>query len=301
MKRYDVDGGIPTLAVALSDRMNADELKVLASLTKTSVPTRKAELVDHILKYLEGDRLHTVWQCLDDLQQAAVAAVVHSMGTAFPAERFHAKYGRLPNFGTVSRRPRDGHPTALRFFFYGRGGGVMPDDLKERLTAFVPPPREAEVQSLEQLPLAYDRPFERWNPRTKERQQGTEPIPLAVRDKTRRASSPTIDAIAAVLDVATTIRGLWPRARRGGPCGPSHNGSSVILGTPLMFPIVLINPSLSFRQKRSKTPPNPQISPSSARLVSLDSDLASGAILGFASCVALSSCHHEHERPNRGR
>ncbi|MBF8300832.1 MAG: hypothetical protein HW394_1202, partial [Acidobacteria bacterium] len=81
MKRYHIDGGIPTLAVALSEHMNADELKVLASLTKTSAPTRKAELVDHIVKYLDGDRLRTVWQCLDEPQKAAVAEVVHSRGT----------------------------------------------------------------------------------------------------------------------------------------------------------------------------------------------------------------------------
>ena len=227
MKRYHIDGGIPTLAVALSEHMNADELKVLASLTKTSAPTRKAELVDHILKYLDGDRLRTVWDYLDEPQKAAVAEVVHSRGTTFPAERFHAKYGRLPNFGTVSRWSRDGHPAPLRFFFYGsdHGGGVMPDDLKERLKAFVPPPADAKVKSLEQLPAVYNRPFERWNSRTKQREQGTEPIPLTVReterpaqrellsvlrlvdagkvavsDKTRRASSSTIDALTAVLD-----------------------------------------------------------------------------------------------------
>jgi hypothetical protein len=227
MRRHDTDGGIPTLAVALSEHMNADELKVLATLTKTRPPTRKAELVDHILAYLEGDRLRTAWQCLDDLQKAAVAEVVHSSGTTFPAERFHAKYGRLPDLGSVSRWSRDQHPTALRFFLYAsdHGGGVMPDDLKARLKAFVPPPVAATVKSLEQLPAAYDRPFERWNARTKKQEQGTEPIPLTVRetersaqrellsvlrlvdaakfavsDKTRRASSATIDAITAVLE-----------------------------------------------------------------------------------------------------
>lgn len=227
MKRYDIDGRIPTLAVALSEHMNADELKVLATLTNTSAPTRKAELVDHILTFLEGDRLRTVWRCLDDLQKAAVAEVVHSPGTTFPAERFHAKYGTLPDFGSVSRWPRDQPPTALRFFLYAvePGGGVMPDDLKERLTAFVPPPVAATVKSLEQLPAAYDRPFERWNARTKKQEHGTEPVPLTVRetersaqrellsvlrlvdagrvavsDKTRRASAATIDAITALLE-----------------------------------------------------------------------------------------------------
>jgi hypothetical protein len=221
------DDGIPTLAIALAEHMNADELKVLASLTKTSSPTRKAELVDHILKYLEGDRLRSVWQCLDDLQKAAVAEVVHSHGTAFFAQRFHAKYGRLPDFGTVSRYSRDSHATPLRFFFYGseRCDGVMPDDLKVRLQAFVPRPTDAKVKSIEELPAASDRPFARWNPKTKERDEGMEPVALTVRetertaqrellsvlrlvdagkvavsDKTRKASTATLDAITAVLE-----------------------------------------------------------------------------------------------------
>ena len=97
MTRYDLDAGIPTLAVALAEHMNADDLKVLATLTKTRAPTRKAELVEHILQYLDGDRLRAVWQGLDDLQKAAVAEVVHSSDTTFPAARFRAKYGRLPD------------------------------------------------------------------------------------------------------------------------------------------------------------------------------------------------------------
>jgi hypothetical protein len=227
MKRSYMDDGIPTLAVALSEHMNADELKVLATLTKTSAPTRKAGLVHHLLRYLDGDRLHTVWQCLDDLQKAAVAEVVHSSGTTFPANRFHAKYGRLPDFGTVDRWSGHGCPTPLRLFFFGseHGGGVMPDDLKRRLEAFVPPPAEAKVKSVEQPPPVYDRPFARWNSGTKERERGTESVPLTVRetersaqrellsmlrlvdagkvavsDKTRRASAATIDAITAVLE-----------------------------------------------------------------------------------------------------
>jgi hypothetical protein len=81
------------------------------------------------------------------------------------------------------------------------------------------------VTSLEELPAAYDRPFERWNARTKKQEHGTEPVPLtvhetersaqrellsvlrlvdagkvAVSDKTRRASSATIDAMTAVLE-----------------------------------------------------------------------------------------------------
>lgn len=101
----------------------------------------------------------------------------------------------------------------------------MPDDLKERLKAFVPPPASATVTSFAELPAVYERSWERWNPTTKKREHGTESIPLTVReseraaqrellsvlrlvdagkvavsDTTRRASSATIAAITAVLE-----------------------------------------------------------------------------------------------------
>jgi hypothetical protein len=101
----------------------------------------------------------------------------------------------------------------------------MPADLKERLKAFVPPPVEAKIKTLAALPAAYDLPYTRWNSKTKTQETGTEDVPLTVRetertaqrellsvlrlvdagkvavsDKTRRASSATIDAITNVLE-----------------------------------------------------------------------------------------------------
>ena len=101
----------------------------------------------------------------------------------------------------------------------------MPDALKERLEAFVPPPVSAEVTSLEEFPTVYERPYERWATTTKKKEQGTESIPLTVRETervgqrellsvlrlvdagkvavsgtTRWASSATIDAVTAVLE-----------------------------------------------------------------------------------------------------
>jgi hypothetical protein len=92
-------------------------------------------------------------ESLDELQKAAVAEVVHSEGTQFPAGRFQAKYGRRPSWGSLNTYRRDERPTALRFFFYGSegGDGIMPDDVKDRLKAFVPPPAPAKVTSLERL------------------------------------------------------------------------------------------------------------------------------------------------------
>jgi hypothetical protein len=223
MRRYDADGRIPTLDVAVSEFMNAEDLKRLGALTGDKLPTRKADLAQVIICHLEGERIRTVWQTLDEIQRAAVAEVVYSRSTQFPADRFRAKYGQDPNWGAADKYRYGRNPSALCFFFYGNR--IMPDDLKARLKTFVPPPAENKVQSFEQLPTVYDQPFERWNSKKKKQEHGSEPIPIAVReaersaqrelfsvlrlvdagkvtvsDKTGKASSATIEAITAVLD-----------------------------------------------------------------------------------------------------
>ena len=223
MKRYHVDGGIPTLEAALSEFMNSGDLKKLAALTKEKLPTRKADLAAVIMRHLDGERLRTAWHCLDELQRAAVAEVVHSSSPKFFADRFHAKYGRSPNWGTTDEYGYHRSPSMLGFFFYGNG--VMPDDLKARLKAFVPPPAEAKIRTLAELPAAYARPYSRWNSKTRTEDKSTEEIPLkvheterpaqgellsvlrlvdagkvSVSDKTRRASSATVEAITSILE-----------------------------------------------------------------------------------------------------
>ncbi|MGA8231996.1 MAG: hypothetical protein WB795_10990 [Candidatus Acidiferrales bacterium] len=44
MRRYDADERIPTLDVAVSEFMNAEDLKRLGALTGERLPTRKADL-----------------------------------------------------------------------------------------------------------------------------------------------------------------------------------------------------------------------------------------------------------------
>jgi len=223
MKRHHVQSGIPTIEVALSEYMNSADLKKLAALTNEKLPTRKADLADVIMRHLDGEGLRKVWQGLDTMQRAAVAEVVHSSSTRFFADRFHAKYGQDPNWGTADKHRYHRSPSALGFFFYGNR--VMPADLKERLKVFVPPPAGAEIKTLATLPAAYERPYTRWNLKTKTQETGTEEVPLTVREtertaprellsvlrlvdagkvavseKTRRPSSATIDAITQVLE-----------------------------------------------------------------------------------------------------
>ena len=222
MRRRYVDETISTLDIALIENMSVDDLKKLAKHTNQKIPTRKAEIAAMIKRHLDGDRLKTVWQRLDKLQQAAVAEVVHSGSSNFLADRFVAKYGRSPNWGTTDKDGDIQGPSLLAFFFYN---GVMPDDLKERLEAFVPEPAAARIKTLPEPPATYNRPWSRWNSETETMEKGTEPIPIAIHqteltaqrellsvlrlidsgkvsvsDKTRRPSAATVKAITQILE-----------------------------------------------------------------------------------------------------
>jgi hypothetical protein len=65
---YYIDEGLPTLELAL-DSMAAEELRKLAALTGQKVPSRKGDMAALIVQYLAGERLHTVWEGLDELQR----------------------------------------------------------------------------------------------------------------------------------------------------------------------------------------------------------------------------------------
>src|ERR1039457_1298649 len=220
---YDFDDeSTITLQLAL-DSMNAEELRKLVALTGQKAPTRKRDMAALIVQHLAGERLRTVWDGLDESQQAAVTEAAHSPSSQFYSGQFRAKYGRDPEWVSEGKTTYDRKPTALCFFLYRNH--LLPADLKARLLKFVPAPRQPAVATLDPLPPTYPRPFERWNSKTRIREQGFEEVPLAVHeteraaqrellsvlrlvdagksavsDKTRRASASTIDAITTILD-----------------------------------------------------------------------------------------------------
>jgi hypothetical protein len=216
------DDELPTLEIGL-DSVNTDELRKLAALTGQKVSGKKADIIAIIVRYLAGERVRAVWEGLDDLQRAAVAETVHSPNSQFEGVRFRAKYGRDPEWGFPGARTYDKTPSALCLFFYRNK--VMPADLKARLMAFVPEPRQTAIAAVDRLPPVYECPFVRWNEKERIRETGTEDVPLAVHeterpaqrellsvlrlvdtgkvavsDSTRRASASTVEAIAAILD-----------------------------------------------------------------------------------------------------
>jgi hypothetical protein len=250
---YHVDEEeVPTLKLAL-DGMTANELRKLTALTGEKAPSRKGDMADLVVQYLAGERLRSIWEGLDELQRAAVAEAVHSPSGQFDAGVFRAKYGRDPDWGSKGDFGYDRKPSKLCFFFYG---SVMPADLKARLKAFVPAPRQTTIAALDRLPPAYDRPFQRWNEKERKREPGIEAVPLAVHerelaaqremisvlrlvdagkvavsDKTRRASASTIDSITAILDGGD----YYPRVPAGNKWYDENAGPIRAFAWPLLI------------------------------------------------------------------
>lgn len=138
MPRHKEELKLLTVIEALG-RLTVDDLKKhLALLPTAEKPTRKLELVAEIASYVEGDALRRLWEQLDGMQRKAVSEVVHSPDGLFHAERFQARYGGQPNWGTRNHWGFDHTPSLLCLFIYR--DGLMPVELQERLRVFVPEP-----------------------------------------------------------------------------------------------------------------------------------------------------------------
>jgi hypothetical protein len=198
MPYYQNPEKIPTLLEALNN-YSVEQLKSLLPLLPTQEkPARKTELVEVIFRCLKGNGLQQLWGQLDSVQQAAVSETVHSPNSQLEQERFKAKYGQVPNLGTWASYGRNNKPTLLRLFFYSYD--IMPEDLKERLKAFVPSPKKANMKSLDELPTHIERKWETYDWETRKRESGIVEIPLEVREMERAA----INDLTAVLRLIQT-------------------------------------------------------------------------------------------------
>lgn len=162
---YSKDPIIATVAEALNQQTVDYLRRLLPHLPTTERPTRKAELVALIQPYLQGKELKAQWEKLDPLQQTAVSEVVYSLDSHFDAAQFQAKYGQLPNWGAVNAYGTLQNPSRLGLFFFDY---LMPEELKERLSAFVPPPAQAKLKTENEIPktIQQEQPVIDYNSRT---------------------------------------------------------------------------------------------------------------------------------------
>lgn len=210
---------IPTLATveAAFQKITVDELKKYVALVGDKTPPlRKAELVALCASFLYGNKLQKLWQSLNEMQQAAVAEVVHGPDTFFYAERFAAKYGQVPptkqgkdendySYGYNSK------PTLLAFFLYGN---IMPDDLKQRLKPFVKPPKQTRLESVAELPLNVALCWMDYNYQTREKVLVTKEVTTQQRD-TESDAAQDLPAVLRLVDagkVALSEKTLRPSA-----------------------------------------------------------------------------------------
>lgn len=222
MPRLKEELKLTTVIEALS-RLTVDDLKNhLALLTTAEKPTRKPELVAEIARHLEGDSLRKLWGRLDETQRMAVSEVVHSPDGLFHAERFQARYGREPGWGTRDQWEYRRIPSLLCLFIYR--DGLMPVELQDRLKAFVPEPPTPKLRITDALPELFNWREESFDFGMRRREVKVKQIPviqsamerdaphdlhtvlrliergkLAVSDKTHLPSAATMDEIAALL------------------------------------------------------------------------------------------------------
>jgi XPB/Ssl2-like helicase family protein len=186
MARTERDSSLLPLEAALRN-FPAQALRVLARFFEPRPPTRKDDLVALLLGALEGEGLRRAFDRLGTLEKAAVAEAAHDPRSRLVGDRFRAKYGRMPDFGSPEKSvsPR---PTLLSLFI--PGGKAMPADLAERLRKFVPAPQAAKVNVVDEPPPSVTR--KAW----KRGKEVVEAVPLA-----RQETAP-----AALHDLLAVLR-----------------------------------------------------------------------------------------------
>jgi hypothetical protein len=222
MPRHKEELKLATVIEALGHLTVDDLKKHLALLPTAEKPTRKPELVAEIARHLEGDGLRKLWEQLDETQRKAVSEVVHSPDGLFRAERFQARYGGQPNWGTRDQWDYNRTPSLLCLFIYR--DGLMPAELQERLKAFAPEPAAPKLKVTDELPEFFNWREESFDFEARRREVKVKQIPvtqsamernaphdlhtvlrliergkLSVSDKTSLPSSATVDEIAALL------------------------------------------------------------------------------------------------------
>jgi hypothetical protein len=131
------------------------ELKhLVCHVPGTDSSMRKDRLIERVLAGMRGPGLKAIWSGLDETQQAAVAEAIHHPNCEYSAQRFSAKYRRVPAFILDEDKAHyyDRRKSALALFIHEMRGEpypFVPSDLAVRLREFVPPPSPVTLKSTE--------------------------------------------------------------------------------------------------------------------------------------------------------
>ena len=179
-------------------KLKVDQLKPLARLLTDDPPPRKPELLGYLAKrLLDREKLRLLYESLPEIDKSAVQEAVHDEDNRLDLDRFEAKYGNRPGFGSMEAEyGKPAKPLAMDLFFpYST---ELPGDLGKLLRSFVPEPREAEAAASDALPESLAVKAYVW-----ENGQGTESeesIPLRVRETAREALH-DVHAVLRLIDL----------------------------------------------------------------------------------------------------
>jgi hypothetical protein len=139
----------------IGDSYLAEEIKKIALLLSKKIPTRKAEILSFIAEKLsKEDTVVQYWNCLDELQKAAVSEALYS--PPFEPQKFKLKYGSLPQYA----RPHSGNrqtPTYLNLFIFD---DHVPKELARHVRKIVPRPQKDTIQTVSSITDSGGRDYE---------------------------------------------------------------------------------------------------------------------------------------------
>jgi len=178
----------PSLLITLEEGLTfhtVDRLKMLLQLLPVKEsPTRKAEIIEAIARYIRSANLRKLWQRLNALQQAAVAEAVYVTGGLYLPEQFQAKYGELPEWESRTARYSYRAPASLLdlFFYpianYSTVGHVLPEDMRQTLKALVKEPPSLTIQSIKQPPESIQVEYQRYDYQQRKTIRRLENVPV---------------------------------------------------------------------------------------------------------------------------
>ena len=160
--------------------LRVDDLKPLARLLTSDVPSRKADLAELVTRTMQDTaKARELYEGMGELNQSAVREATHDAGGNLDGALFKAKYGQPPNLGAGATT------TTLRLFF--PVGWALPRDLQQRLSTFVPAPRAAAIATSEQIPASIEQQAWVWDRETKTQETLAWNEPVRARETEREA------------------------------------------------------------------------------------------------------------------
>ncbi len=179
-------------------------------------PTRKAEMLEVLLRLLQEENLPTALIGLTELQKEAVAETAWSDDGYFSRLQFEAKHGRSPwareeNATGAATYYRSNERT-LGWLDLLIPQQVMSQEVQRGLRAIIPRPKSAQIGTIDQIPAHIVQTVWEWNAKTNTRTKGTQEIPLVQR-KMEHSALRELRSVLRLVDagkVSVSDKNHWP-------------------------------------------------------------------------------------------